>query len=107
MGELYKVVFSPQAVRDIESIVRHIALQASPQIAEAFGVKLVGKALSLEALPLRGRVVPEVGMPFREIIFRSYRIVFRIVGERVEIVRFWHAARGIPQIDSDDFGNPG
>ena len=35
----------------------------------------------------------------REIIFRSYRIVYRVNHEQkaVEVSRFWHAARGTPE----------
>lgn len=103
MGQSYKVIFAPQAGRDLESLVRYIAHQASPEIAERFGLQLVDKALSLATFPERGRVVPEVGPPFREIIYRSYRIVYRLGDGLVEVVRFWHAARGVPQIDSDNF----
>jgi plasmid stabilization system protein ParE len=89
--------------------VHYIAKNAGSEIAERFGVQLIEKALSLGALPERGRVVPEIGRPFREIIFReiifrSYGIVYRLHADLVEVVRFWHAARGIPQIDSDEFG---
>jgi plasmid stabilization system protein ParE len=46
-------------------------------------------------------MVPEFRRPeMREMIFRSYRIIYRI-NERdksLEIVRFWHAARGFPHI---------
>ena len=104
MGQNFKVIFAPQAVRDLETIVHYIAKHAGAEIAERFGIRLVEKALSLNAFPERGRVVPEMGKPFREIIFSSYRIVYRVGGDLVEVVRFWHAARGIPQIDSDEFG---
>jgi plasmid stabilization system protein ParE len=104
MGQNFKVTFAPQAGRDLETIVHYIAKHAGSEIAERFGIQLVEKALSLKTFPERGRVVPEVGKPFREIIFRSYRIVYRIGGDLVEVVRFWHAARGVPQIDSDEFG---
>jgi toxin ParE1/3/4 len=105
MGQNFKVIFAPQAGRDLETIVQYIAKHAGAEIAERFGIQLVEKALSLKTFPERGRVVPEVGQPFREIIFRSYRIVFRLSGDLVEVIRFWHAARGIPQIDSDEFGS--
>lgn len=103
MGRDYKVIFAPQAGRDLESIVRYIAKHAGTQVAERFGMQLVEKALTLARFPERGRIVPEIGMPFREIIFRSYRIVYRLSEAWVEVVRFWHAARGVPQIDSDEF----
>jgi plasmid stabilization system protein ParE len=46
-------------------------------------------------------MVPEFGRPeVREIIFRSYRIIYRInqTDRSLEIVRFWHGARGFPHI---------
>ena len=49
-----------------------------------------------------GRVVPELDDPLiREIIVRrSYRVIYRLnrAEHMVEIIRFWHAARGIPEI---------
>jgi toxin ParE1/3/4 len=76
----------------------------SPEIAERFGVSLVHKALSLAKLPERGRVVPELAIPeIREIIFKSYRIIFRTRHGSVQILRFWHAARGAPEINMDEF----
>lgn len=48
-----------------------------------------------------GRVVPEYGIgEIRELIIRSYRIVYRIDHARrtVAIVRVWHAARGTPEL---------
>jgi len=73
-------------------------------LASQFGATLIQRALSLSKLPERGRIVPELGIPgVREIIHRSYRIVYRIVPGQVQVLRFWHAARGIPEISVDDF----
>ena len=57
--------------------------------------------LSLSTLPERGRMVPEFHqIELREVVFRSYRIIYRVnmASRSVEIVRFWHSARGFPQI---------
>ncbi len=35
-----------------------------------------------------------------EIIFKNYRIVYRIAAQ---ILRFWHAPRGTPDITVDEF----
>jgi plasmid stabilization system protein ParE len=48
-----------------------------------------------------GREVPEIGdKAVREIIVRSYRVVYRVQHSRgeVEIARFWHGARGTPKL---------
>jgi len=46
-----------------------------------------------------GRMVPEFDNPaIRELIRKPYRIIYRIKENRqiIEILRFWHAARGEP-----------
>jgi toxin ParE1/3/4 len=105
VGEEYKVIFGPRSRTDLRDVVTYIARASqSRSIAEGFGRALIQKALTLSQFPERGRVVPEIGTSdIREIIFRSYRIVYRISGRTVQIVRFWHAARGTPELTIDDF----
>ena len=96
----YKVLISPRGRADLKVIVRFISRQ-NPGAALRFGQMLIEKALSLESLPLRGRIVPELNNPsIRELVFKSYRIIFQISEEQqlVAILRFWHAARGTPEI---------
>jgi toxin ParE1/3/4 len=67
------------------------------------GNALIVRAERLAEFPEIGRPVPEFKRPeLREIIHRSYRIIYRVRADQpvVEIVRFWHAARGFPQIPS-------
>ena len=48
-----------------------------------------------------GRTVPELGDPsVREIIHGSYRIVYELLHDpnAVYVLRFWHGARGAPEI---------
>jgi plasmid stabilization system protein ParE len=96
----FKVFFSVEALSDLEQIVVYIA-RHDADAAARLGNQLVDAAVSLNTLPERGRMVPEFQRAeLREIVFRSYRIIYRVsTAERhVEIVRFWHAARGFPQI---------
>jgi plasmid stabilization system protein ParE len=58
-------------------------------------------AEQLADFPESGRVVPEFDDPnIREVIRRPCRIVYRVKSreQTVEIVRIWHAARGIPEL---------
>lgn len=103
MGEVFQIVFSPRSLRDLKSIVRFIRPRGGPEVAARCGNQLIDRAMTLTSLPERGRAVPELGLPYREIIFKSYRIIYRIDGEKVFLLRFWHAARGVPEIDSDAF----
>jgi len=59
----------------------------------------------LAEFPELGRMVPEFQKPnLREIICRSYRVIYRLQPEnkRIQIIRFWHGARGFPHVP----GNP-
>ena len=48
----------------------------------------------LEVFPRSGRIVPEIGQEdIREIIFGSYRIVYVVGEEEVDILTVFHAAR--------------
>jgi toxin ParE1/3/4 len=105
VGEDYKVIFGPRSRTDLQGIVEHICRASrAPEVAERFGNQLIQKALTLSRFPERGRVVPELKLEeVREIIFRDYRIAYRLTTDHVQILRFWHAARGAPEISVDDF----
>lgn len=75
--------------------------QNNPSRARTFGNELIDKALSLASLPERGRVVPEISeSSVREMVHGSYRIIYEIFREPATgyVLRFWHAARGEPEI---------
>jgi toxin ParE1/3/4 len=96
----YKLIWSPASRDDLRDIVFFIS-RDSPRRAEVFGYRLIAETDKLEVFPELGRVVPEYRIPtIREIIVRSYRIVYRVDHERklVEIARVWHAARGTPEL---------
>jgi len=97
----YQVVLSRSARSDIQDIVRYISID-DPQQAVVFGRSLIQHARSLAQFPLRGRVVPEFGDDtIRELLVKTYRIVYRVnhANESIEIIRFWHAGRGFPNLD--------
>ena len=95
-----QVIISARALRDLEEIVRFIASD-NPRVAVRFGLQLLSEAESIGVMPQAGRIVPEFKMPnIRERIFRSIRIVYRVEADqcRVIISRFWHGARGTPEL---------
>jgi len=96
----YKLIWSPVSRDDLRDIVRFIA-RDNPQRAESFAYQLMAQTDKLQDHPEIGRSVPEHrNMTTREIIFRPYRIVYRVDHPRrlVEIARVWHAARGAPDV---------
>lgn len=96
----WKVILSPSALADLEDIVRYIA-RHNPEAAARMGNALIARAEGLANFPEMGRMVPEFRRPeLREVIHGSYRVIYRLrrEGQALEIVRFWHAARGFPHI---------
>jgi toxin ParE1/3/4 len=69
----------------IEYVVRH-----SPPAAERLLNRLENAAASLALAPERGRIVPELGHPRRELIVQNYRLVYRVQGSEVQILRVIH-----------------
>jgi plasmid stabilization system protein ParE len=98
----FKIVWSEQARDDLQAIVLFIA-QDNPPVAESFGYLLMSKVDLLAQFPELGRVVPEENDEMiREMIFRPYRIVYKVLVEKqmIAIARIWHGARGAPDIPS-------
>ncbi len=96
----WQVIIAPSAQSDLEDIVRYIA-QHNPDAALRMGYELITRAESLTQFPEIGRNVPEFRLAdLREIICRSYRIIYRLKRDEqcIQIVRFWHGARGFPHI---------
>ena len=96
----YKIIFSEPAIDDLEGIVGFIA-NDNREAAAKFGGKLIASVRHLAKFPRFGRVVPEQNDEnVREIIFKPYRIFYRVRDEIkvIEVIRFWHAARGEPDI---------
>ena len=96
----FKLVWSLAARDDLHDIVVFIA-RDNPNRAMSFGYELISETDRLQGFPELGRSVPEYRDDnIREIIFRPYRIVYRIDHERrlCEIARVWHSARGLPQL---------
>ncbi|MBI9104457.1 MAG: type II toxin-antitoxin system RelE/ParE family toxin [Spirochaetales bacterium] len=92
MAEI-KIVWSEEAIKDIEEIISYIS-KDSELYAVNFASKIIGSVDSLRVYPEIGRIVPEFNnSEIREIIYRNYRIVYRISGKTIEIVTIFHGSK--------------
>ena len=92
----HKIIFSPQAIADLEAVVRYIA-KDNPEAAIHVGNLLVNRVTILEEFPLIGSVYPK-RPGVRKLVSQPYLIFYR-VREReniVDILRYWHGARNEP-----------
>jgi len=90
---MVEIEWSPTAENDFNEIIDYIA-QDSPQYASLFYEQVHEKVENLNKFIKLGRKVPELDDPnIREIILRSYRLIYRIFGEKIQIVRIIHGSR--------------
>jgi len=91
-----QIIWSPQALRDIESIRAYIA-QDSPRVAELVVGRIIKAVERLRTFPESGRKVRERNdSEVREVIESPYRIVYRLRTDTVEIVTVFRASRLLP-----------
>ncbi len=93
-----KVIFSPQAIADLESVVRFIA-EDNPEAAVRVGHALIDRVAILTDFPLLGSPYPK-RPGVRKLISRPYVIYYRprLEANCVDILRYWHGARGEPEL---------
>jgi len=80
--------------------IRAFITEESPSYAALVVGRIVGATDRLARFPESGRTVPEFAHPeVREVIYRPYRIVYRLVGTtEVHILTVHHAARPFPEV---------
>jgi plasmid stabilization system protein ParE len=96
----YGLIWAPSARLDLRELSSYIA-ESRPRASAGFVKNVFRTVEHLADFPKSGRVVPEFSDPnIREVIRKPCRIVYRVRPQEriVEIVRVWHAARGIPQL---------
>ena len=88
-----ELIWSPQAVRDLEGIRAYIALD--PSVYADLTVRQVVAAVErLKAFPESGRIVPERNTAdIREVIVGRYRVVYRRKAGIVDIATVFRGSR--------------
>jgi toxin ParE1/3/4 len=97
----FQIIWSHTAVEDLKGIVQYIAID-DPDAAAKLADRIIQRIESTSKLPFSNRIVPEKAEePIREAIFKPYRLIYQVDSNRIaiHILRIWHAARGIPEIE--------
>jgi toxin ParE1/3/4 len=88
-----KVIWAPSAIADVDSIAEYVARDSIEQ-ARFLVARLFEATGRLKEFPLSGRMILEIGSEScREIIFGSYRIMYRVEGKDIWITGVVHGAR--------------
>jgi addiction module RelE/StbE family toxin len=94
-----KVVWTGQALWRLAEIEDYIWVD-NPVAAVAHTERLINRVEALTQNPRLGRVPPELpGSELRELVEGSYRIVYRIRGDEIEVLSVFEAHHLFPTED--------
>lgn len=94
-----RVSWSAEALDDVDAIAEYIA-KDSLFYAKAVVEKIRAVSRSLADFPERGRIVPEWSMPdVRERFVYSYRVIYRLSNNAVEILAVIHGRRQLDDME--------
>ena len=97
----FQIIWSQTAAEDLKGIVQYIALD-DPTAAAKLANRIIQHIETASELPFSNRTVPEKAEEsVREAILKPYRLIYQVDADRgaIHILRIWHAARGIPDIE--------
>jgi addiction module RelE/StbE family toxin len=90
-----RVHWTDTAQRHLDAIYHYIA-EDSPAYANRMINRLTHRSRQIAAFPLSGRMVPEYEMKdIREVIEGSYRIIYYIKPEQIDVLAVLHGARNV------------
>ncbi|HEX6963333.1 MAG TPA: type II toxin-antitoxin system RelE/ParE family toxin [Lacipirellula sp.] len=101
-----KVKWTHTATKHLKGIYGYIAAD-SPQYARRMIDRITRRSQQLAAFPESGGVVAEYNdSSIREALEGPYRIIYRVLSDRVDVVAVIHGARQLPDdIDADLSGD--
>ena len=95
-----RCVLTEAALADLRSLLNWYEVQGDPDTGIRLTQALLSRIEQQEQFPLSGRQVPEFDQPsLRELIQPPYRIVYRLVGSAVQVLRIWRSERLLPEVD--------
>ena len=97
-----KVNWSETAAAQLEAIYEYIG-HASPGYARVLVDKITRKSEQIQMFPLAGRVVPEIRKKqIREVFESSYRVIYHIRSDGIEVLAVLHGARNLNFSEFDE-----
>ncbi len=88
-----KIRWSHEALDRLIEIEDYISKDSSVRAIQ-FVDQLIEHAELLSGKPLMGRIVPELANPdIRELVFKKYRIIYRLKEKRIEILTVFEGHR--------------
>jgi addiction module RelE/StbE family toxin len=91
-----ELVWTDRALRDLQAIDAYISAD-NPGAAARWIGRLLAAGERAARAPLAGRVVPEKGRAeVREVLVRTYRVVYRVCAARIDVLTVFEGHRLFP-----------
>ena len=88
-----KVIWTETAINQLQAIREYID-QTSPEYARRMVDRLTRRTKQIGAFPLSGRIVPEFeNDQIREVLEGSYRIIYYVKPDQIDILTVVHTSR--------------
>ncbi len=89
------ITFAVSAFDDLDAIRNwYKDQQQVPEVGNKLMKEIIAQVERLADFPESGRIAPEFNIEnLREIIFAPFRIVYRLDGNKIKIVRVWRSER--------------
>jgi len=90
---MVKIKWTNHALEELDDIANFISID-SPKYAQILVKQIYEMVSHLKQIPKLGRRVPEYGDPeLREILYKTYRIIYLVKKEHLEIISIIHGSR--------------
>ena len=97
----FEILWTKSAEYDLELIIQYLKLD-SVSIAKEIFIDIKKECENLYYFPQRKRVVPELAQigifKYREIIYKRWRVIFKIENEKVYILLIVDSSRNLEDI---------
>ena len=102
MARTYRIEWSPTAIEDLDAIIAYVAVADTFEAAAHVHRKVVGRVATLDRVPFRCRIVPELKrlgvLEYRELLVGPYRVCVRVTGEVVGVVAVLDGRRNLEEL---------
>ena len=103
---IYQVFWTQTAQQDLKKIIEYIASDSKIQARKIYRA-IKQQAANLHQMPLRGRIVPELGyygiITYRELINPPWRIIYKTERDSVWVLAVIDGRRNVEDLLLDRF----
>jgi toxin ParE1/3/4 len=104
---IYRVVFSPEAMAQVEALYRYVSRAAGPDIASRYTNAIVTYCESLHTFPLRGMRRDDIRPGLRITHYKKRAVIaFAVDAEVVSVIGIYYGGQDYERVlrwEQDDF----